>query len=222
MVQEEYDKAYFEGENSNFYQGYDWHLGWITKAKNLKDCFTPRRVLVCGCAKGFLVKAFRGIGVEAWGMDISTYAISRSPIDVMKYVAWGDVCDMSEYDDNEFDLVTAIDLLEHIPEKLIEKAITELVRVSSKYIFTRQHLEWNKKARADKTHKTIHPAEWWIARFETHGVEVVDVPAGFMGRNDIPDEDWEDPEHEPFNPHEIIVFRKKTEELVKRKGVVHE
>lgn len=208
-MKEEYGKEYFEGENSNFYRGYEWHPDWLIKAKNLQACFNPKCVLVCGCAKGFLVKAFREIEIEAYGLDISNYAITHAPPEIWAFVQLGDVRDMAEYDDNEFDLVTAIDLLEHIPEDDVPQAVSELVRVSNNIIFTRQHLEWNKKARADTTHKTINPTNWWINLFEKYNTKIVDIPDEFMGRSDLPDEDWEDPEHEPFNPHEILVFRKE-------------
>ena len=37
----------------------------------------PASVLDAGCAMGFLVEALRERGVEAWGVDISEYAISK-------------------------------------------------------------------------------------------------------------------------------------------------
>ncbi|MDD9370982.1 MAG: methyltransferase domain-containing protein, partial [Acidimicrobiales bacterium] len=37
----------------------------------------PARVLDAGCAKGFLVQQLRARGVEAFGIDISEYAISE-------------------------------------------------------------------------------------------------------------------------------------------------
>src|SRR6266699_3931927 len=39
----------------------------------------PRTVLDAGCAIGFLVEARRERGVEAWGIDISEYAIEQVP-----------------------------------------------------------------------------------------------------------------------------------------------
>ncbi len=203
-MKEDYNEAYFDGPHSNYGGKYVWHDNWIIKAKNLVDCFNPKNVIVCGCAKGFLVKAFRLLEVEAYGMDISHYALSTTPTEIMAFLSWGDIRDMPEYDANEFDLVVAIDLLEHLHEEDVPKAVSELVRVSSKFIFTRQHFEWNKKSRADKTHNTIKPYEWWCDLFEEKGAMVYKIPEDFMGRKDIPDEEWEDPEHEPFNPHEFI------------------
>ena len=38
---------------------------------------SPKRVFDAGCAMGFLVESLWDRGVEAWGVDISEYAISR-------------------------------------------------------------------------------------------------------------------------------------------------
>src|SRR5215469_3567995 len=45
----------------------------------------PRRVLDVGCAKGFLVECLRDRGIEAFGFDISEYAISEVRHDIKPY-----------------------------------------------------------------------------------------------------------------------------------------
>jgi 2-polyprenyl-3-methyl-5-hydroxy-6-metoxy-1,4-benzoquinol methylase len=45
-----------------------------------------REVLDVGCAKGFLVRHLRSLGIDAWGCDISEYAIARAPDDVREHV----------------------------------------------------------------------------------------------------------------------------------------
>ena len=49
-------------------------------AKALVRVLKPQsqKVLEIGCAKGFLVKAFQDMGIDAIGIDISSYAIKRS------------------------------------------------------------------------------------------------------------------------------------------------
>jgi len=46
-------------------------------ATRLIEVLKPRRVLDAGCALGFLVEAFWDRGVEAWGIDISSFAKPR-------------------------------------------------------------------------------------------------------------------------------------------------
>ncbi len=55
--------------------------GWLTFfdqiAKRIIEQFEPKTVLDAGCAWGFLVEAFRNRRVEAFGVDISDYAIQK-------------------------------------------------------------------------------------------------------------------------------------------------
>src|SRR5437764_14315262 len=54
-----------------------WAAFFGTIAEELIRALQPKRVLDAGCALGFLVEAFWDRGVEAWGMDVSSYAISE-------------------------------------------------------------------------------------------------------------------------------------------------
>jgi hypothetical protein len=54
-------------------------------------------VLVLGCAMGYSVKALRGIGCDASGLDISEFALSRAPADVRSYLHLGDVRNPAAY-----------------------------------------------------------------------------------------------------------------------------
>jgi len=49
----------------------------------------PRTALDAGCAMGFLVEALRERGVEAYGVDISEYAISQVHPSVKPYLPAG-------------------------------------------------------------------------------------------------------------------------------------
>ena len=46
-------------------------------ATQIKEKYRPKTVLDAGCAMGLLVAALRDLGVEAYGVDLSEYAISR-------------------------------------------------------------------------------------------------------------------------------------------------
>ena len=57
--------------------------------------FAPKRVFDAGSAFGMLVEAFWDRGVEAYGRDISPYAISESRPDMAPYVEVGSITDPS-------------------------------------------------------------------------------------------------------------------------------
>ena len=60
-----------------------WPAVFGAFADHLIRALKPARVLDVGCALGFLVEAFWDRGVEAWGLDISTYAIEQVRADVL-------------------------------------------------------------------------------------------------------------------------------------------
>ena len=77
-----YDADYFERgvrTQKSGYQNYSWLPELTLKMAHhlvtqlpLEEC---QKVLDFGCAKGFLVKALRILDIEAYGVDISRYAI---------------------------------------------------------------------------------------------------------------------------------------------------
>lgn len=87
--------------------------------------FGPRRVLEAGCAMGLLVKGLRGLGVDAEGFDFSEWCIKNAPADVRPWVRWGDVLDLKQ-PDQPYDMVLALDILEHLPPEHVPQAIANL------------------------------------------------------------------------------------------------
>jgi len=87
--------------------------------------FGPRRVLEAGCAMGLLVKGLRGLGVDAEGFDFSAWCIKNAPADVRPWIRWGDVLDLKQ-PDQPYDMVLALDILEHLPPEHVPQAIANL------------------------------------------------------------------------------------------------
>src|SRR3990172_72968 len=56
-----------------------------------------KKVLVLGCAYGYLVKHLVSLGVDAYGLDISTFAISQAPQEIASRVFVGDARLESSY-----------------------------------------------------------------------------------------------------------------------------
>ena len=74
-----------------------------------------RRVLELGCATGALIKMLRNVGREAYGIDISSYAISKSDKNVKSYLYCLDVeTEKLPFKEGFFDMIVAIDVLEHV------------------------------------------------------------------------------------------------------------
>ena len=152
----------------------------IRKARELIQRFHLRSVLCLGCGKGFLVKAFRKYGIDAYGVDISEYAIRNSPVDVREYLFQGDICDLSYFKTGHFEMVIAINVLEHIAVPDLYTAMDEAVRVSRHYVLicvkTGKDPALDESATmlsGDQSHVSLYPSLWWRHEFERRGVELL-------------------------------------------------
>lgn len=144
----EYDAAYF-GEDLNIVRlaGYSggykrWYrnegvdsLGefWKDQARNWLNnlALSGKKVLEIGCAKGFLVKDLRDLGVDAYGLDVSSYAISQCEAGMSPYLTVGDArTALSQFKTKEFDVVLSLRFLECIPETDLPALISEMNRIS--------------------------------------------------------------------------------------------
>ena len=144
---EYYDEAYFDTASKVYYTpegeekkwGYlqtstiNWH-GWADVADGLKELFHPQKVLDVGTGTGGLVHYAVQAGLDARGCDFSLYAVTH-PFGMAKGRVDLEEARELSYPDDSFDLVCALDLMEHIYEEDLPEVIKELQRVSSRYIF---------------------------------------------------------------------------------------
>jgi hypothetical protein len=73
-------------------------------------------------------------GIEARGCDFSKYAVEHPFKSARGHIDLADARDLP-YPDRSFDLVTCMDLMEHIYEEDLPEVVSEAQRVSSKWIF---------------------------------------------------------------------------------------
>ncbi len=121
----------------------------------------PRRVLDAGCAKGFLVEALRDRDVEAFGFDISDYAIGEVRPDVRRY-CW--VASITEPLPEHYDLITCIEVLEHVPEAEGRQAIANLAAHADAVLFSSTPSDFN-----EPTHVNVRPVLYWLKEFREAG-----------------------------------------------------
>ena len=113
-----YDKYYFEGKGSN-YRPYEDKLAVIRKKYLPKIIRIGLKrnssVLDIGCAFGYFLRCCDEIGYTTWGVDISTYAITRAREETVAKLCVSDVNNgLPFFEDNSFDLVTMFDVIEHL------------------------------------------------------------------------------------------------------------
>jgi len=173
---EEFDVEFFEGgkkklgggyvryRSNEFYPKFSYLATWI------KDSFNVQRVLDVGCAKGFLVKAFRDLGIETWGVDVSDYAISSAPDDIRPKLHKVDLNkDALPFEDDYFDFATFCGTIEYLTNH--KHAICEINRVLGQggglYLTT----IYKKDAR-DELRMNTHDKSYWVKEFRSNGFRI--------------------------------------------------
>ncbi|MEK5079366.1 class I SAM-dependent methyltransferase [Solibacillus sp. FSL W7-1436] len=105
-----FDQNYYSG-NSN-YQDYKYDNRFLQWAYDI-DCYLqPQTVLEVGCAMGYLVRTLRLLGIDSYGIDISSYAIQNADELASPYVATANATECPFQ--GPFDLIVAFDVLEHM------------------------------------------------------------------------------------------------------------
>ena len=176
-MSELYDENYFERGlqlGISGYTSYSWMPDLTLKmAKFLIEDLklSNQIVLDFGCAKGYLVKALRMHGINAYGYDASEYATSEAPEEIKNYC----FCEKNYtiekvLFENNINFVISKDVFEHLEEDSLIKLLWNIKNsgVNSIYVVVPISKFDNEKYiiqsyENDKTHILRKSAEWWEA-----------------------------------------------------------
>lgn len=170
-----YGKEYFEcgvETGKSNYQNYRWipelTIPMAMTIIDLLEIKPNESVLDYGCAKGYLVKALRMLHRNAWGVDISDYALSKAEEDTKPYLFKPD-----EILNNKlsFKFCISKDVFEHIQEEKLKDILKTLnVEVLFAIIPLGENGQYVAPANnMDKTHIICQSKNWWINFFNSCG-----------------------------------------------------
>jgi ubiquinone/menaquinone biosynthesis C-methylase UbiE len=131
-ISREYGYSYFDGPREYGYGGYRYDGRWKTVAKDMVEHFNLKpgdRVLDIGCAKGFLIKDLMSLGIDAYGIDISEYALANCEPEVVGRLHLG-TAEKLPFPDNSFSAAFSINTLHNLPRGECKKAIQEIERIA--------------------------------------------------------------------------------------------
>ena len=130
-------------------------------------------MLDAGCAFGFLVESLRECGIQAFGVDISPYAIQNVQPDIQPFVRIGSV---TEPFPQRYDLIVSIEVLEHLPKQEAEKAVENLCQHTDDILFSSTPFDYK-----EATHFNVQPPEYWAECFARNGFfRDIDFDASFI------------------------------------------
>ncbi|MBR1779546.1 MAG: glycosyltransferase [Clostridia bacterium] len=157
---------FFKEHTGSDYNDKEYWKNFFSKiATEIIRKFNPRTVLDAGCAMGYLVEALREKGIEAYGVDISDYAISNVDEKIKPYCVVHSITEkLPDNFPTKYDLVITIEVLEHLfPDDGI-KAIANLCQYSDTIIFTSTPSDIE-----NITHVNVQQQEYWCKEFAKNG-----------------------------------------------------
>ena len=128
----EFGKMYFDGPREYGYGGYRYDGRWVSIAKEIVSRYNLKkgdRVLDIGCAKGFLVKDLLSIGIEAYGIDVSEYALKNCEPEVIGRLHLGNA-DKIPFPDKSFAATISINVIHNLSRERCILALKEMERLA--------------------------------------------------------------------------------------------
>ncbi|HXM81133.1 MAG TPA: class I SAM-dependent methyltransferase [Burkholderiales bacterium] len=129
-----FGEMYWDGPREYGYGGYRYDGRWRSVARDIIGHFGLKpgmRVLDVGCGKGFLVKdlMLECPGLEAFGLDISLYALLHCEREVAGRLHLGSA-EKLPFPDRAFDCVLSINTIHNLPRPKAAQALREIQRLS--------------------------------------------------------------------------------------------
>lgn len=174
-----YGRDYFDGSRDVGYGGYRYDGRWQPVARDIVGQYGLKpgdRVLDIGAAKGFLVKDLLALGIDAYGVDVSEYALMTCEPEVVGRLHLGSA-ESLPFPDKSFACVLSINTLHNLKKPELIRALQEIERLSTNGRFVQVDSYRN------EDEKKIF--ESWVLTAYTYGYpdewKAIFDEAGYMG-----------------------------------------
>lgn len=148
--------------------------------------FHPSNVLLIGDGKGVRTTAFRMLGVDAKGFDISNFAVMMNVGNMTTEHYWVDNI-LRFNTDTKYDLVVVYDVLEHLDETELGIALEGVHETCKRggHVLISVPVIGDDNLERDPTHKIKWHKHEWIDRLQKEGFEIERTPEHFQYRDQV-------------------------------------
>jgi len=146
------------------------------------DFFKPESIADFGCGLGPYLFVWESIVKDCKGFDISEYATKHKicSSEIRQFELGKE-----SFANEQYDLVTAIDVLEHLKYENLSYALSTLNATTSKYILASIPFKGTPNCENDPTHIIKEDKDWWIKQFEGVGLKVIPTPDEFLFKEQL-------------------------------------
>lgn len=138
-MSEKYDEDYFlrgKETGKSLYENYRWmpELTIPMCKRIVEHCGINKKdtILDFGCARGYVVKALRGLEYNAYGYDVSRWAVVNADPEIHHYVTCSSMVTFGP-SRGGYDWIIAKDVLEHV--EYVNGVISQLLVAARKGVF---------------------------------------------------------------------------------------
>lgn len=148
-----------------------------------KEYFKPYYVIDLGCGRGPYLRYFEMFcGCE--GVEISEWAIKNKICNTN--IVQGDILDFPFMTiGHSADLITAIDILEHLKYDDLDKALDNIFEQGINNFLFSIPFKGDPNLDADPTHIIKEDKEWWLNKLEKHGFKIKETPQDWHFKEQI-------------------------------------
>jgi len=166
---------YFRIDKDEFYfanRGID--IKHPLMVKEWADHFKPESVLDLGCGRGPYLYFWKWYTKDYAGIELSQWAVNHAFCD---HIIKGDISTFNE--GFGYDLVTAIDVLEHLDDEQLNKTLDNMAKYGKRFLFSIPFIGDPNLAN-DNTHKQFRTKEEWKKLILEHGIETEEAPKEWL------------------------------------------
>jgi len=198
-----FDDTYFTEEWRDHGESYSLESRREIEGRNpelINSTFRPKRLLDAGCGPGALLTFLSELGLAVQGIDASPAVLNSCSDEIRHKIQIGEITNMN-FEDQNFDLVICREVFEHLLAREVSKAVQELCRVSSRYVYLTTRFSGDvsnlfaldTELEVDPTHITCLNQTFLRSLF---------VLQGFRRRRDLEEEmDW-------LNKNRVLVYER--------------
>ena len=154
------------------------HFQMVAQWKKHFNLYGDSEVIDVGCGMGLYMQAWDLAGVGTVGLEMSDWAVKRQTSFSFGEVFQQDIT-KPLLRDFRGDLVTALDILEHLPYDKLDFAIENLKKLGSQFLTSIPYLG-DPNLDADHTHIIRESKDWWVKKFAEHGIVMEDAPKDWL------------------------------------------
>lgn len=164
-------------------------------AARIAEALRPKRVFEAGCAIGLLAEALWDQGIATHGRDLSSYALAQAREDIQPFLVQGSITEPIE---GAYDLVIAVDVLDHLEEQDALSALHHLAAAGPQLLFAVPSGKGNPLYQ-----RTARPLRWWLERLAEAGLAPV---SGFDASFIAPHALLAEHTTAPVDPRVLVAF----------------